>query len=107
MRYNLGIKVLSMRFSEAEIQKLAQLAKLRLNDTEAQSLAGDLEQILDYIEQLKTVPVLKENEKIGAIQNWRADCISAAEPETVATMVKNFPQSERGFVKFKKIHKHE
>lgn len=96
-----------MRFSEVEIQKLAQLAKLRLNNTEAQNLAEDLEQILDYVEQLKLVPVLNKNEKISAIKNWRADCISVAEPETVATMVKNFPQSERGFVKFKKTHKDE
>jgi len=104
-----------MRFSDLEIQKLAQLAKLRLNESEAKSLAGDLDHILDYVAQLKAAPTEDDKEKrdpssaSGRTQDdgRRADRISPSEPETVLALLANVPNSERGFVKFKKIHKHE
>ncbi len=95
-----------MRFTPADIIKLSQLAKLRLSDQETADLASDLEQILLYVDQLKSAPTATP---APVIKNplWRADSIQPATPDVITLLRRNFPASERDFLRFKKIHKHE
>ena len=43
------------RISSDEVKKVAQLARLELNESEIQKHADQLEKILDYIKQLETI----------------------------------------------------
>ena len=43
------------RISNDEVKKVAQLARLELNETEIKQHAGQLEKILDYIKQLEKI----------------------------------------------------
>ena len=43
------------RISSDEVKKVAQLARLELNDNEIQQHAEQLEKILDYIKQLERI----------------------------------------------------
>ena len=43
------------RISSDEVKKVAQLARLELNESEIQQHAGQLEKILDYIKQLEKI----------------------------------------------------
>jgi aspartyl-tRNA(Asn)/glutamyl-tRNA(Gln) amidotransferase subunit C len=43
------------RISREEVQRIAHLARLRLAPDEAEAMTGDLDAILDYVEQLQSV----------------------------------------------------
>ena len=59
-----------------DVQRLAQLSSLQLDDGEAESLRVDLEGILDHIIQLSELDVtgVKPTYQVSALQNiWRED----------------------------------
>lgn len=48
-----------------EIEKLASLARIEIDDEEKQKLQKDLESILDYVSELKNAPALEGNLPAG------------------------------------------
>jgi aspartyl/glutamyl-tRNA(Asn/Gln) amidotransferase C subunit len=46
-----------MKISDQAIQHIARLARLRLDETEVSSIRNDLNRILDYVDQLKSLPL--------------------------------------------------
>jgi len=44
-----------MKISRTEVVHVSRLARLALSDEELDSLTGDMDAILDYVEQLKTL----------------------------------------------------
>lgn len=61
-----------------DVHHLAQLSSLQLNDTEAESLRVDLENILGYIEQLSELNTdgVKPTYQVTNLQNvWRNDVV--------------------------------
>ena len=63
---------------EAEIKKLARLARLSLSPEEIPQLGRDLEAILKYVSQLKEVSATARDDKLGSdLKNiWREDSVS-------------------------------
>jgi aspartyl-tRNA(Asn)/glutamyl-tRNA(Gln) amidotransferase subunit C len=85
-----------------DIEKLAELAKIELNDEEKAKLLKDLDSILGYVKQIqevdvKDVAVEYENRNI-----WREDKLEERDfsKEIIA---EQFPDAQDGFVKVKKI----
>ena len=86
-----------------DIEKLAELAKLQLNDSEKESLQKDLESILDYIKQIEEVKVEEGEIKYSPQNVWREDDTERKECEQNDFISSQFPDSQDGFVKVKKI----
>ncbi len=87
-----------------DIEKLAELAKIELTDGEKAKLLKDLDSILGYVKQIEVVDLPAQAE-VPEYENrnvWREDT-----PElrdfSVDLITKQFPGSQDGFVKVKKI----
>ena len=64
------------RISREEVSKVAQLAKLKLNEEQIDNHANQIEKILDYINQLEkidTTNVSCTTRAIEVINNFRSD----------------------------------
>ncbi len=93
-----------MKLSKKEVEHIAQLARLGINDEEKEKYAGQLSAILDYVEQLNklnTDKVLPIGHITGAENVIRKDEIKN-KPDR-EDMLKNAPSKENGFIKVKSI----
>ncbi len=64
--------------STDDVHRLAKLSSLQLNEDEAASLRGDLENILNYIEQLSELDTegVEPTYQVTGLQNvWRDDTV--------------------------------
>ncbi|MEI6581152.1 MAG: Asp-tRNA(Asn)/Glu-tRNA(Gln) amidotransferase subunit GatC [bacterium] len=85
-----------------DIEKLAELAKIELTDKEKESLLKDLDSILDYVKQITEVDVPDVKLEYTNKNVWREDKIE--ERDFSGEIIKEqFPDSQDGFVKVKKI----
>ncbi len=90
--------------SPGDVKKTAELARIKLDAKEEKELAGELESILGYIEKLKEVDVdgVKEESHVFHINNFRKD-EPPKENFNPAPLIEAAPETERGFIKVKKI----
>lgn len=85
-----------------DIEKLAELAKIELNEEEKKSLLKDLDGILDYVKKINEVEVPEIGIEYKSRNVWREDEIS--EKDFSSELInKQFPDEKDGFVKVKKI----
>jgi aspartyl-tRNA(Asn)/glutamyl-tRNA(Gln) amidotransferase subunit C len=85
-----------------DIENLAELAKIELNQTEKENLLKDMDSILDYVKQIESVQVSDIKLDYPNKNVWRED-----EPEARVfshdLIISQFPDRHDGFVKVKKI----
>lgn len=84
-----------------DVEALAELAKLELNQEEKEKILSDMEGILDYIKQIEEVDVPDIDIKHENYNSWREDIIESEGNKDI--IVEQFPDSQNGFVKVKKI----
>jgi len=94
------------RISKQEVSKVAELAKLKLNEEQIDNHATQIEKILDYINQLekidtKNVPCTTR--AIEVINNFRSDI--KAQYENREEILNLAPSREDDFFKVPKIMK--
>jgi len=85
-----------------DVEKLAELAKIELNDTEKQNLLKDMEGILGYVKQIQEVKVEDIEPEYKNKNVWRED-LPTASVFSKDLIINQFPDSQDGFVKVKKI----
>jgi aspartyl-tRNA(Asn)/glutamyl-tRNA(Gln) amidotransferase subunit C len=89
------------QISTKEVQHLAQLSSLQLDDDESENLRADLENIVGYIEQLSELDTtgVQPTYQVTDLQNvWREDTVNnygiesndllALSPDTEANQIK-------------------
>lgn len=93
--------------SKEDIQNLAQLARLKLNEKEVTGLQKDISSILDYVSQVKGVSGAKGGTSYSALKNvMREDTVRAennplsGKEEALRTA---FPKREGNFNVVRKI----
>ena len=94
------------RISREEVSKVAQLAKLKLNDEQIDNHATQIEKILDYINQLEkidTTDVPCTTRAIEVTNNFRCDV--KEKYENREDILKLAPSREDDFFKVPKIIK--
>ena len=94
------------KISREEVSKVAQLAKLKLNEEQIDNHATQIEKILDYINQLEkidTTNVPCTTRAIEVINNFRSD--SKETFENRAQILDLAPSREDDFFKVPKIIK--
>lgn len=88
-----------------ELEHIANLARIRIADDEKQSFLKDFDSILNYIDQLKKLPVLLENDnRMTMTKNvTRADTVKNTTPEDREMLLSEAPDRVGDFVAVKQI----
>ncbi|MEK7163441.1 MAG: Asp-tRNA(Asn)/Glu-tRNA(Gln) amidotransferase subunit GatC [Patescibacteria group bacterium] len=94
--------------SRAEIEKLADLSRLKLSDEEITKMQGEMSAILAYVDKLKKVTDKEfagENGSVMSVNKnvMREDTDPHESGVYTDKLIKSAPRSEGGFVKVKKI----
>ncbi len=106
-----------MTITQADIQKLASLSRMKLTEEEQTQFAKEIDSILGYVEQIKEVSSGANADGTGAVvshadkkpsdiphRNAMREDIADAHLNSDATkLVEAAPAHEQGFVKVKKI----
>lgn len=88
-----------------EIENLANLARIKIEDSEKQSLTKEIDSILNYIDEIKKATVNMDFEPIaGAVSNvFREDISSTISKEDRERILNEAPERIGDFVAVKKI----
>ncbi len=88
-----------------DLEKLANLARIKLTDKDKKSLVKEFDSILGYVDQLKKVDVSLDAEgRVGAVRNVaRADIPEQVSAEDRERLLNEAPHREGDFIAVKKI----
>jgi len=88
-----------------EVEKLAELARIKIDDSEKQSLSKEIDSILSYIDQIKEATVDIDYTPIaGPVHNiFREDIVSDTSKEDRERILNEAPDREGDFIAVKKI----
>ncbi|MBI2057953.1 MAG: Asp-tRNA(Asn)/Glu-tRNA(Gln) amidotransferase subunit GatC [Candidatus Yanofskybacteria bacterium] len=93
--------------TEKEVEHIAQLARLELNEKEKTKFQKELSLILDYVAKLKELDVSQVEPTIsgsGTANVMRSDqAVGTYGPEMSAKILEQAPDEKKGFVKVKSI----
>lgn len=85
-----------------DVENLAELARLELNEEEKVQLLKDMEGILGYVKQIESVEVEDMDSQYDTFNVWREDKEEDREFSKDG-IIKQFPDSQDNFLKVKKI----
>lgn len=91
--------------SRNEIQKLADLAHLAVEEKELDTLAREMDAILGYVSDIDTL-VAKDadsTQKPMLYNVMREDKVTRSPGEYTERILNNAPRTEKGFIRVKKI----
>jgi aspartyl-tRNA(Asn)/glutamyl-tRNA(Gln) amidotransferase subunit C len=88
-----------------EIENLANLARIKLDESEKQSLTKEIDSILNYIDEIKKATVNMDYEPaVGSVSNvYREDISNSISPESREALLNEAPDREGDFIAVKKI----
>lgn len=91
--------------SVKEIEKLAELSRVKVEDSEKAELAEKIDSILVYVDQIKKATVdVDYTPEPGAVHNvFREDVARTISPEDREALLAEAPQREGDFIAVKKI----
>lgn len=89
--------------TEQDIEKLAELSKIRLPEGEALKFAKDFESILGYVKQIESVDVGEVKESFFLKNVLRADANPNETGAMSEALLAAAPETHDGFVKVNKI----
>ena len=97
-------RIIHMKLSKQEVEKIAQLSRLELGEEEKNQFAAQLSEVLEYFEKLKAVNT--ENVEITAqvtgLENvYRQDEVDQCDYQQ--DLVKQASESEDGLIKTKSV----
>jgi aspartyl-tRNA(Asn)/glutamyl-tRNA(Gln) amidotransferase subunit C len=87
-----------------EVRRLAALANIGLEDSQVESLASELDQIVDFVEQLQKVDtsdVEPTDQVTGLVDVWRPDEVRS--DFTREELLANAPDQQDGFIKVRRV----
>ena len=89
---------------KATVAKIARLARIKTEDDKLEGLAGELNQILGWVEQLDEVNtdnIQPMASPVNAKLRWREDTVNDGGKQE--SVLKNAPHSEYGFFTVPKV----
>lgn len=93
-----------MKVSKEEVLKIARLARLKLKDDEGEMLREDLDEILEYVDRLKSLREEMDNTKIvkGKLEtNFREDIMKSSFSQEEALF--NSPLVIKEYIRIPKV----
>lgn len=98
-----------MAISKEEITKLADLARIEIPEKEVESLALEMDSILDYVKTIQdfhsddTQQKDEVNERLEVINIMREDENPSESGNYTDDVLREFPNKQNGYLKVKKI----
>jgi aspartyl-tRNA(Asn)/glutamyl-tRNA(Gln) amidotransferase subunit C len=91
--------------SREQIEHLAKLARLKLNEEEIKSLTEDLNKILNYVKKIEELNLENIEPSTSIIEklDLREDEVKEKNQEEREKIIDNFPQKENNYLKVPKI----
>lgn len=91
--------------TKAEIEKLADLARIKVSEDEKESLVNDIGAILSYVDEIKKINMdIDAKSDVGAVSNVaREDVVVSSSPQTIENIMNESPDREGDFIAVKKI----
>lgn len=88
-----------------DIEKLAELARIKLDDSEKHDLTKEIDSILTYVDQIKKATVDIDHTPVpGVVHNvMREDVAVTTSPEDRERLLNEAPHREGEFIAVKKI----
>ena len=88
-----------------EIEKLANLARIKIDETEKEGLTKEIDSILVYIDQIKKATVnTDQSSSVGVVHNvFREDMSETISNEDRERILNEAPDREGEFIAVKKI----
>lgn len=89
-----------------DVENLAELARLELSPEEKTGLLKDMDSILDYVKAIEEADVEESESDLNPRNIWREDLSRQAGEERQFSrdlIINQFPDSQDGFLKVKKI----
>ncbi len=91
--------------SDAEIKRLAGLARIGLSDEEVTKLATDIDAVVGFVEQLQSVDVTgvePTSQVTGLNDVWRPDEVK---PCTIPPqeLLANVPERQNGYIRVRRV----
>ena len=91
--------------TKEDIQKLANLSRIKISDTEAESLTREIDSILVYVGQIQNISA-EEVKDVPTHRNiMRDDVVTHTRGEYTEDILSQVPQREKNYLKVKKILK--
>lgn len=93
------------KLTREEVLKLAQLARLALTDDEVNEFAGELSEILQYVEQLQAVDIsgLEPTNQVTGLTNVMREDVVKDYGYTPDDLLKNVPSVKDNQIKVKRM----
>lgn len=85
------------------MEKLAELAKIRIPEGKTQVFLNDFSAILDYVKQIESVQVDDTTQRFSLKNITRSDKVKNERGEFAEDLLSASPQTQDGFVKVNKI----
>lgn len=85
-----------------DVEGLANLARIELSEEEKKKILSDMGSILEYVKDIEKVEVKNTEPQHQLYNVWREDELKPREFSR-ELILKQFPDSEDGFLKVKKI----
>lgn len=95
-----------MKITKKEVDYVARLARLDLSEEEKDRFTGQLESILEYIDQLNRLDTkdIAPTSHVLPLKNvWREDIMKPCPPAVREALLANAPEREGNFYKVKKV----
>ena len=92
-----------MAITKNDIEHLAKLARIGLDEDEKDSMTKELDSILGYVGQINEVSGEIKGERPKLKNVMREDIVTHAREEYTEKLLGNAPQREGNYVKVKKI----
>jgi|GEM_PF-281972 aspartyl-tRNA(Asn)/glutamyl-tRNA(Gln) amidotransferase subunit C len=94
--------------NKEEIKKIADLARLEISDEESEKMAGEIDSILGYIDQIKSAEISDQGAESrienASVRNvMREDSEPHKVSENTKVLIDEVPDSQDDLVKVKKI----
>ncbi|MFZ2970258.1 MAG: Asp-tRNA(Asn)/Glu-tRNA(Gln) amidotransferase subunit GatC [Minisyncoccia bacterium] len=94
------------KISIEEVEHISILARIELSSAEKKEFAGQLSDIVGYIDKLKEVDtenVEPISQVTGMVNVMREDVVKYSDGETRKGIIANFPEEQDGYIKVKQI----
>lgn len=93
------------KLTPQDVLKLAQLARLQLTEDELQSFAGELSEILQYVEKLDAVDTggLEPTAQVTGLENVTRPDEVIDYGASQEALLKNLPSRDKNYIQVKRV----
>jgi len=88
-----------------EVKKIANLARLEIDESESEKMAGQIDSILHYIDQIKEANISSDESRIenAGIRNIMREDFESHSSNHTEDLLAEAPERDGDFIKVKKI----